>query len=366
MTWVWRVLLLGMPILFGCNRGPHPAPPAVQSFADPCVEVQIVALRRGSIDQAIAASGSVVARRVSHIGTEVSGRIVRIDVSEGDRVEAGALLFEIDAAPYTIALRQAEAVLDVARAERAQVEADLRRAKTLRQQNVLAVQEIERLTTSLAVTQARERQAAEAVALARHNLEKTQVKAPFAGSIAERLADEGTTALVQPQTIVVILQETADLEAHAAIPESQMPFVNLGDAAVVHIEGVSDPIASRVTAVSDTIDPMTRTYLVKMPIANADHRIKAGVFARVELHPAGRAEVVLAPRESIRVEDGQARLLVARDGEAVLVPVEVGASSDLEAEVLQGASEGESAIVGDAARTLAPGMRVRPTDSAPS
>jgi membrane fusion protein (multidrug efflux system) len=318
------------------------------------------------IDQSVFASGSVVARRISHIGAEVSGRIVRIDVSEGDRVEAGAPLFEVDPEPYAIALRQAEAVLDVAQAERGQGEADLRRAKTLRRQNVLAVQEIERLTTTLAVAQARARQATEAAALARHNLERTQVKAPFAGSIAERLVDEGTTALVQPQTIVVVLHETANLEAHAAIPESQMPLVTLDDRAVIRIEGIPDPITSRVAAVSDTIDPLTRTYLVKIPIANPDHRIKAGVFAHVELHPAGRPEVVLAPREAIRVEDGRPRLLVVRDGEAMLLPIEVGAASDLEAEVLQGANEGEAAIVGDAARTIAPGMRVRLTGSATS
>jgi RND family efflux transporter MFP subunit len=192
------------------------------------------------------------------------------------------------------------------------------------------------------------------------------VTAPFAGSIAERLVDEGTTALVQPQTIVVVLQETAILEAHAAIPESQMPLVNLGDRAVIRIEGIQDPVTTEIAAVSDTIDPATRTYLVKMPIANADHRIKAGIFAHVQIHLAGRPNVVLAPRDAIRVEDGRPRLLVVRDGEAVLLPIEVGAASDLEAEVLAGAAEGEAAIVGDAARTIAPGMRVRPTSAASS
>jgi len=170
--------------------------------------------------------------------------------------------------------------------------------------------------------------------------------------------------LVQPQTIVVVLQETTELEAQAAIPESQMPLVSLGDRALIRIEGVPDPIESHVTAVSDTIDPLTRTYLVKMPIPNPNHLIKAGVFAHVEAFPAGRAEMLLAPREAIRVEDGRARLLLARDGEAVLVPVEVGTASDAEAEILSGATAGETAIVGDAARTVAPGMRVRPANPA--
>lgn len=263
-------------------------------------------------------------------------------------------------------VRQAQAGLDVARAERHQLDADLRRARTLRHQNVLAQQEVERLTTSLEVAQARERQAAETVALARTNLDRTVVRAPYAGSVAARTADEGTTALVQPQTIVVVLQETGELEARAAIPESQMSLVRVGHPALVRIEGFAEPIATRVAAVSDTIDEATRTYLVKMAVANPDHQIKAGVFAHVEIEPQGGAEAVLAPREAIRIEDGRTRLLVLRDGRAMLLPVEVGAASDREAEILAGAGADETAIVGAAARTIAPGVRVRAAPAAPT
>ncbi len=357
-------LVVAALLVCGCDRVSRVASDPAPSFAEPVVDVQVAPLRRGSIAQVISASGSVVARRESQIGTEVTGRIVRVHVSEGDRVETGAVLFEVDPAPYEIALRQVEALLDLAGAERRQLEADLRRSRTLRRQDLLAEQEIERLSTTLAVAEARERQAAEAVALARHNLERTRVCAPFAGSVARRLADEGTTALVQPQTIVVVLQESSELEAQSAIPESQMPLVRLGDPALVRVEGVAAPIATHVTAVSDAIDPATRTYRVKMPVPNPDRAIKAGVFAHVEIRPRGLAEAVLGPREAIRVEDGYSRLLVARDGRAVLLPIEVGALSPADAEILSGAGVGETAIVGDAARTIAPGMRVRPAQPA--
>jgi multidrug efflux pump subunit AcrA (membrane-fusion protein) len=169
-----------------------------------------------------------------------------------------------------------------------------------------------------------------------------------------------------PQTIVVVLQETAVLEARAAIPESQMSLVRLGDDAFVHVEGLPGPIHTHVAAVSDTIDEATRTYLVKMPVPNPDRRIKAGVFAHIEIHPKGSVEAILAPREAIRVEDGRSRLLVVRDGRAAMLSVEVGAASETEAEILTGAEVGELAIVGDAARTIAPGLRVRVAASPPA
>jgi len=60
----------------------------------------------------------------------------------------------------------------------------------------------------------------QAVALAQHKLDRTLVTAPYAASIVARLADEGTTVLVQPQTIVVVLQESGELEARATIPRA--------------------------------------------------------------------------------------------------------------------------------------------------
>ena len=344
----------------GCDRAVSSTPKTLQvSHAEPVVEVVTARARRGPIAQHVSAPGSLVARRESQIGTEVAGRLLHVYVSEGDRVDAGAELFEIDPDPWRMALRQAEAGLDVARAERGQIESELVRARTLRRQAVVAQQELDRLVTSLAVAQARERQASEALALARHSLERTVVRAPYAGSIAARLADEGTTALVPPQTIIVVLQETEDLEAHAAIPESQLSLVQVGDRARVSVEGLPEPIEATVSAVNDTIDYATRTYLVKMRVPNPDRHIKAGVFAHVEILPQAKSDVVLVPTDAIRTEEGRTRLLVVRDGQAVAVPLEVGIVSEEAAEVLQGVSEGEEVIVGQAARTIAPGMRVR-------
>ena len=174
-----------------------------------------VRVRRGSIHERVSAPGSLHARRESRIGAEVSGRIQQVFVHDGDRVEAGDPLFQIDRGPYEMALRQALAVLDVAHAERVQIEADLARGSALRRSDIMAAEQLERMRTQVAVAKAHERQAAEGVALARHHLEQTLVVAPFSGSIARRLVDEGSTALVQPQTIVVVIQETDQLEAEA-------------------------------------------------------------------------------------------------------------------------------------------------------
>lgn len=341
----------------GAEEGPQPVAP--ETASEPVARVETTRVRRGSILQRISAPGSLVAKRESRIGPEVSGRIDRIFVSEGDRVAAGDPLFLIDPEPFALALRQAEARLDRARAEREQIAADLARGRRLRSREVLAEQRLEELRTALEVAVAGERELEEAVALARRNLERTLVRAPYDASVAARLEDEGTTALVQPQTIVLVLQETSELEARATIPEVHFAAIRVGDAALLHVEGMPRPIATEVGSVSDSIDPATRTYRVTMPVPNPDHRLKAGVFARVEILPRAKADVLLVPREAIRREDGRTRVLAVRDGRAVAVPVRLGVVAEDAVEVLHGLRVDQEIVVGESARTLAPGMRVR-------
>jgi membrane fusion protein (multidrug efflux system) len=354
-----------------CSRpatAPQAAAPSGDPGAEPVVSVETVAVRRGSILRTLSAPGSLMARRESRIGPEVGGRIARIYVEEGERVTAGAPLFQIDPEPYDLALGQALARLDRTRAERAQIEADLARGRELRSREVLAQQEMDQLQTGLQVALAAEREADEAVAMARRNLEQTMVRAPYDASVVTRLEDEGTTALVRPQTIVVVLQETSALEAEAAIPEVYLFAVRVGDAALLHVEGLPQPLATRVSSVSDAIDPATRTYLVKMHVPNPERRLKAGGFARVDIVPEAKSDVLVVPSEAIRREEGQTRVLVVRDGRAVAVPVRIGIVGQEQVEILAGLEAGEQVVVGEAARTLGPGMRVTsgPTRAAPA
>lgn len=325
----------------------------------PILPVHTASVELGSIAQRVSAPGSLMARRESQIGTEVRGRIQQIFVQDGDRVEAGAQLFQIDPAPYQVNLRQAEAGLDLARAQRKQLESDQGRVSKLHNREIVAGETLAHSKTNVAVAKARERQAEEVVALARHNLDQTLVTAPYGGSIAARLVDEGTTALVQPQTTVVVLQETTKLEAVAHIPESQLSIVREGDPARVFVQGLAQPIETTVASVGDTIDPATRTYHVRMLIDNADHQLKAGVFARIEITPAPKTDILLVPREAVRSEDGQTRVLIVRDGRAVPVRVELGMVDETRAEVLSGLTVDQAIIVGEAARETPPGMAVR-------
>ncbi|MEN8182778.1 MAG: efflux RND transporter periplasmic adaptor subunit, partial [Myxococcota bacterium] len=257
------------------------------------------------------------------------------------------------------ALRQAKAGRDLARAEQRQTQSDLRRAEALLRKHVISRQEVDRIRTRVEVAKAQGRQAEEAVDLAQLNLRRTLAHAPFSGTVARRLADEGTTALVQPQTIILVLQETYELEGRATIPEAHLHAVHTGDRAIVHVEGLPEPVETSISSVGDTVDPATRTYEVKLRVPNPDHRLKAGVFAHVEIFAQPREGVLLVPRDAIRSEEGETRVLTVEDGRAVSVPVRLGVLSPEVAEVIEGLEAEQLVIVGEEAQIIAPGIRVR-------
>ena len=188
---------------------------------------------------------------------------------------------------------------------------------------------------------------------------RTLVRAPYAGAVVGRLADEGTTAQAQPQTIVVVLQETVELEGRATLPEAHLQAVRVGDRALLHVSGFPEPIETTISSVGDAVDPDTRTYEVRMRVPNPDHRFKGGVFAHVEIEPAAKPDALLVPRDALRTEEGRTRVLTVQAGHAVAVPIRLGIVSEEVAEVLSGLEPGDRVIVGDAARTVAPGMPVR-------
>jgi RND family efflux transporter MFP subunit len=356
--------LLALPLLVlllacGGTETPERRPGADVTHGGAVVLVETAPVERGAILPRLTAAGSLVARRESRIGAEVPGRIEQVSVSVGDRVEQGAPLFHIESGSYELALGQAEAGLELATAERRQIDADLARAEVLHGKDIVSAQELGRLRTRLAVARARERQSTQQVEIARRDLAGTVVRAPFAGSISERLVDEGTMAQSQPQTIVVVLQETAALEARVSLAETQLALVRAGDPAEIFIESLPDPIPAEVTAVSDAIDPATRTYLVRMAVPNPERKLKAGLFVRAEIVPSAKDDVLLVPREAVRTEDGETRVLVVRDGEAVPVTIRLGLVGGEQVEVLRGLEVGELVVVGAAARRIAPGMKVR-------
>jgi RND family efflux transporter MFP subunit len=309
----------------------------------------------------IAASGSVEARRRSEIAAEVSGRLASVFVQVGDAVAADAPLFRIDPGPYEMALAEARAGLELARAESANAAAQAERLRLLLEQNAASQQRSEQLATRARVARARVEQMQARVARAERDLEQTLVRAPYAGSVVERRAHEGALAGADP---VVVLQESGALEAILNVPEATPVAVRAGAPVRLFVEGRAEPIETRVARVSDRVDPDTRTYEVRCPVEDPGGAVKAGSYARAELEAAREEPAPAVARGALVMRDGRTFVVRVEDGVAREVPVRVGIVDEEWAELLSGVEAGELVVQGEAAGRIPEGTRLRVDGSA--
>jgi RND family efflux transporter MFP subunit len=196
---------------------------------------------------------------------------------------------------------------------------------------------------------------------ARNDLVRTLVRAPYAGSIVERLAHHGELAGADP---VVVLQETGALVLELDIPESTPAPVREGAPVRIFVQGRSEPLETRVDRVSDRVDAATRTYRVRAPIVDPEGSVKAGSYARAEVLATRPDPRPLVDRRALLMRDGRSYLFRVEDGVARRIPVRVGAVVDERAEILSGVAEGDRVVRGAAVTRLADGDEIRVEDAA--
>lgn len=333
-----------------------PTPGASDGAAPRAERIAIAPVESRALRAVVAASGTVEARRITEIAAEVPGRLEAVFVRVGDGVEAGAPLFRVDPGPYEMALAEARAGLALARAESANAAAESERLRVLLEQNAASQQRYEQLRTQARVARARVEQMEARVARAERDLERTEVRAPYAGSVVERRAHEGALADAGP---VVVLQESGALEAILNVPEATPVPVRTGDAVRIFVEGLAEPIETRVARVSERVDPATRTYEVRCAVEDPTGAVKAGSYARAELEATRDAPRPAIFRSSIVTRDGRTFAMRVRDGVASQVPVRVGIQDGEWAEILSGLAAGDVVVRGEAAQRIPDGTRLR-------
>ena len=235
---------------------------------------------------AIIATGEFVAPVRSELAAKNPGRVGKMFVDEGSLVTKGQPLLEEETDYIRLNLQRADA--DAARAAAAEKDAasDLARKKEL-----IAKQSIPQATydrTEAMFEQARAaRQSAEAqVALYRQQLADSVLRSPIDGVVAEKRTDVGQR--LGDNTVAVVLVQTSPLKLRFRVPEKYMAEVRRGQTVKATVDPYPGQVfEGKVTVVGGVIDSATRSFTVETEFANRDGKLRPGLFARVEMEPAG-------------------------------------------------------------------------------
>jgi HlyD family secretion protein len=381
-------------------------------------EVRLEKVARRDLVSAVTASGKIEAKTSVDISADITGRIIRIAVHEGDLVNKGQFLIQIDPAQYQAAVARAqgvvgstEATLTQARANLDQAERAWNRARQLTQlgPNLIAPEAAEQARTSYDVaqanwqaTRAQLEQSRASLQEARDNLSKTRLTSPIAGRVVRLAVEEGEVAV--PGTFsreTGLLLTVADLSvilAKVQVDETDVVRLAASDSVQVTIDAYPDTaFTGRVTEISHSAQlTATQTasgsndravdFDVEVTLDNPPRDVRPDLSCTARMVTDTRARALSIPiialtvrdHERVPIEDSTmdtTRLkklgkeaegvFVVREGKATFRPVKVGIAGDEYFEVTDGLRDGETIVAGtyQAIRDLKDGARVRAADT---
>lgn len=308
----------------------------------PAMPVKAVAAKVAPAVDEASAVGTLRADESVVIRPEIAGRIADIRFEEGQRVARGALLATLDAgeAKAQLASATAQAKLDAQRLER---------AEDLHRKNFISQQGLDEARSNAARSGA-------AVREIEARLAKSELRAPFAGVIGLRSVSAG--AFVAAGTDIARLEKMDQLKMDFRVPESYTSRVRPGQKVKAAVDAYPDQdFGGAIYAIEPGIDEGTRTILVRARVANADFKLRPGMFARVVLQLGTRDKAVWIPEQAIVPKGRDSFVFRIANGKADMVKVQLGIRKPGEVEVTSGVAGGEL-VVTDGTLRLFPGAAV--------
>ncbi len=341
----------------GARRGPVGA--AV-------VAVEVAPLVAGSLVDEGRFVGSIESATKFMVAPKISGRIKKLHVDIGDQISNGAIIATLDDEELLLGVKQAEADLEIARAnfnESADLleisQRELERVKKMRQQKVSSEVEVENADaaykTRLAkhqVNKALLSQKEAALATSRLKLAYATVDASWSGNsgrrfIAERFQNEG--AMINVNSAIVSVIDIATLTAVIDVVERDYFKIRTGMLAEIETAAIPGRIfPARVSRIAPLLNEMSRQARIELELGNADHMLKPGMFIKARLIYERHDEVTIAPASALVRRNDLEGVFVAdlEKNLANFVPIQVGFREGAKIEVASPTISGNVVVLG--------------------
>ncbi len=370
-TFISVILLAALVAGFASWRS-HKAAAKSQGAPKRAVTVELIRARIGDAPVQISAIGQILSSHSVAIRSQVSGTLLKVYFNEGDAVQQGDKLFEIDSAPYRAVLAQADAQVASARAGILAAETQEQRLLPLADKGYVTPQEL--LNAKAAAEQARAnvQVAQAAVTTARINLDRAVIRAPISGRTGALSIKAGNLVIANETSVLVTINQLQPVQAEFSIPQAQLAALRAAMAngpvqiAVSAQTGGAALAHGTLLFVDNTIDPTTGTVKLKAEFANPDEALWPGSFVSFTTTLATDTNQILVPELAVQPgTEGSFVYRVDDQGRAQLNPVKVLRQVGREVVISEGLKGGEQ-LVTHAPRDLKPGTVVQAADAKPA
>lgn len=334
-------------------NAPAPAGPAARgNGADPSrpVTVEAVRVKVMKLTDDAQSVGSLRSRQGVMLRPEVSGRVVRLNFRDGERVRQGQLLVQFDDQLQQAQIKQSQAELSIAQANH-------KRNEELLAQNFVSQRSLDESAANLEVAQAK-------LALAKATADRLRIIAPFDGIAGIRNVNVGD--YLKDGTDIVNLEDIDTVYVDYRLPERYQTQVKAGQRVSVELDALPGrSFEARVQAVDPLIDANGRSIGVRASIPNRQLLLRPGMFARVNTLFGVRERARVVPEEAIVPQGGRQfviKLVPGPDNDTLVsrrVEVKVGIRRPGQVEIVEGLQEGDTVVTAGQQRLQRDGSPVK-------
>jgi RND family efflux transporter MFP subunit len=329
-----------------CGRKHDPkaaAPPPVVLGPE-----NVAVARRLEIRSGPTISGALAAEREADVRAEVGGSVLSVSAEQGQAVASGAVLARIDDTAVRDQFISARATLRTAQENLQVTRRNAERTERLAQAGAVADRDVEQARASVTNATGLVADAQARLASAQKQLERTTIRAPFAGVVTERKVSPGD--VVQPGTQLFTVMDPASMRLEASVPAEQLAAVRVGSAVQFTVNGFPDrTFEGRIQRVNPSVDPATGQVRIYVSIPNAGRSLVSGLFAQGRV-ATETMQALAVPATAVDQRGTAPAVLRLRESRVERVPVETGLLDEVaeRIEIRSGLAEGDTVLLGSA------------------
>jgi membrane fusion protein, multidrug efflux system len=323
--------------------------------ADIPVPVSGVEAKRADVPLFLDGVGTAKALNTVTVRPQADGRLLKVHFREGQQIEKGTLLAEIDPTPYKAALDQVTARRAVTETQLANARRDADRYARI--PGVVAQKTVDNQASQVAQFEAQLKADDAAIASARTNLDYTRVTAPISGRTGLRLVDEGNIVRAGADAGLVTITQVTPISVLFNVPQQQLQRVaraqGLGAVAVEALDADGKTVLDKgsLQVVDNQVDQTTGTIRMKADFANAQMQLWPGQFVNVRLLVETQKQVLVVPTPAIqRGPNGVFVYVATAEDRAKVRPVELSLQLEAETILKSGVEPGERIVTAGFAR----------------
>jgi multidrug efflux system membrane fusion protein len=370
LRWLWLVVLAGLG--YGAYRGyqfeaqkqADAAALAAARRAHQTISVVVTPAHLGNMPVELQSLGTVTAFQTVTVKTRIDGQLTHIAFREGQFVNRGDLLAEIDPRPYQVQLEQAEGQLARDEAQLKDAQANLNRYKALYADQVIAKQQLDTQASTVAqfggAIQADQAQ----INNAKLQLTYCKITAPISGRVGLRQVDAGNMIHATDPTGIIVITQLQPITVLFSIPEDNLQPVlkRLRSGATLPVDaydrnGAKKLATGTLLTVDNQIDPNTGTSKLKAVFNNGANTLFPNQFVNIRLLLETRHDALIIPAAALQTGPQGSFVYVITDKTAHVRPVTVGITQGTNISIDEGLKPGDEVVV-DGADKLTEGMKV--------